>query len=334
MILRLTMGRLLMLSALAVAGCGAEGGQKPVGEAPAEQAGALLASITIQTGHTVEFRELPSGNFVVGENAAITEPSLLEGVTGRSLGDVYRALQPNAEVPAAIVAADGRLQALRAKAPPAAFAPPPEEKPATAPGLKFYNAGQQAWFKASVCGAANTVDCVQGGQWAWSGWHQADTISVAGMVGSEGSNASSLNVYGWNGTQYLEWSMAVPPGTWSNWRMFVASSPQWHRAFIGTTSNALVSLAVGAVNPTIVATQTAGNQFCLTGQGWNENTNATIYMDGNYHDSVVILSNGTVSEQCEIVNCNGSAGTPVTVTAVGWQVSMSASTTLTMYGCQ
>jgi hypothetical protein len=116
--------------------------------------------------------------------------------------------------------------------------------------------------------------------------------------------------------------------------VYVAATPHWQRAFIGTTPNALVSLAVAAVNPTIVATQTAVNQFCLTGQGWTNNVGGSIYMNGNFHDNFVVLSDGSISEQCETDACDGAAGTPVTVTAVGGTVNMSASTTLTMFGCR
>lgn len=148
-------GLLLVVSSAclaAAAGCGAASTDSPIGQAPPDKSGTLLASVTTQAGHTVDFRELESGSLAVSETCGIDETPVLKSLgAARSLVDIYRLVQPNAEAPQALVDAVGRLNALRAKAPPASLAPPPAAELVRGPVAHPETQAQQTWFKETYC---------------------------------------------------------------------------------------------------------------------------------------------------------------------------------------
>ncbi len=260
----------------------------------------LLSSITIETGHTVDFYELADGTPFVGESALEFQAPVLGGLSGaaRSLVAIHKALRPTSAVPAALVASDERFAASSAAvhAVVTDVAPPPADSPTTGAGPKLYNAGQQSWFKSTMCvdsGIRSNESCIQQLASANSGWIQGGVWSSQSMVGSEAAQAGTLNVYKWTGSQTLVLNVLVSPGTYY-WTLFPGGSGDngfnhqflWYMAqLINAGSGTLVSQAVQACGE--VNERSCGVN-CGGGQGCDTSTAAGCTIDGT--------TNGTCTE--------------------------------------
>jgi len=217
-------------------------------ESSALQKSTTLSSVETENGHAIVFRELSFGALLVTETFKTYQAPLLgPGDSGKSMVEIYRLVQPKGKVPDALVAAEDRLAALKAKPAPAQMLPPPQVTE-TGPGPKPYNAGEQAWFKQTYCrddiGALSLVYCLQGWNWAHIAWNVGAHFSYYALVGSEGDTAR-INAYYWNGSsQVLVASAAVPPGT--GYAGFIEYyQPFWAIASLdGAGANGQVSLAI------------------------------------------------------------------------------------------
>lgn len=221
----------------------------------------LLTSITIETGHTVDFYELADGTPFVGESGLEYQAPVLSGLPGsaRSLAAIHKALRPTSAVPAALVASDERFAASRtaARAVVNEVPPPPADAPTSGAGPKLYNAGQQTWFKNTNCvdtDIRSLESCIQQLASANSGWIKGGVWSSQSMVGSEAAQAGTLNVYKWTGSQTLVLNVLVNPGTYY-WTLFPGGSGDngfngtytWYMAqLVNAGANTLVSQAVQA----------------------------------------------------------------------------------------
>jgi hypothetical protein len=230
-------------SAVYVSGCGS--GTKadapvptvaPQGGTLKETGQKLLASVVIEPGHRVDFYELVDGQTVVGETGLAYQARVVDKVAGaKGLAGIHRAIRPTSEVPAALVAADEHYAASVRTVPAAKrdVPPPPADSPTTGAGPKFYNAGEQSWFKSTQCVDSgirslvwSAVDggCIQGYSWAHSGWILGGVVSSQSMVGSEAAQAGTLTVYKWvNGSAQQVLNVLVQPGTYY-WTLYPGGS--------------------------------------------------------------------------------------------------------------
>jgi|SRR5579864_4266136 len=214
--------------------------------APARQAPEpkLLASITPEPGHLIEFRELASGALSVIETAEVSHAPLLDSsVAGKSVTEIYRKLRPKEQVPAALAEAQKRLAAR--KPAPAAGKPPAEEPSGAGKGPKALNAGEQAWFKKTFCndvyGSLSLVNCIQGYEWVHSGTHESAIFQSQSLVGSEGVTAT-LDSFWWNGSAWtLLISYKVKPGTYYFGYVTDSTPFYWYVNLDGAGRNTMVS---------------------------------------------------------------------------------------------
>lgn len=254
----------LVPCAVVAAACGGTAGQTgaPASESTANQQSNLLASIAIEEGHSVEFRETAAGEVILIETGKVFQAPVIAkaNIHGKTLSQVYRMASPTGEIPAALAAKErlrSNVAAPAVQAPPPSLAAPPAIVTGSGAGPKLYNASEQTWFANNFChypgspACANStctlspVNCLQGWDWAHSGWIKGGGYNVQTLVGSEGSQTATFNVFGWNGSsQTLDWSHAAPPGTWWFYDYFVTQSWNWHHADLdGAGGNTQVSEA-------------------------------------------------------------------------------------------
>jgi hypothetical protein len=141
---------------------------------------------------------------------------------------VFKALRPETEVPAELLAADERIAAR--PLPARDGSPPPQTAPVMAPsGPKFYTAAEQLWFKNLFCNpftpgggsqfyeTTSIVECNQAyGPSLGTNWVQGEDFHTQHMLGSEAGQAATLQIFWWNGhSAQQELQTYVNPGTWT-----------------------------------------------------------------------------------------------------------------------
>jgi hypothetical protein len=210
----------------------------------------LVASITLDGGHRVDFLEPAPGMIVIAEVLEAGAKPRVTQKPGTSLADVYRSLRPGADVPPALLAAEARA----ATAPPLTTleAPPPRDpQAAVAPTT----VGEQQWFWATFCNNSYWR-CVQGPSWVWTQTPRpAASFDVIGMAGTEAYWPSAFTTYWWDcrsGSCY--WSALqtyqLNAGYYVTLRAWFNTCPQsaYFGASLGGTTSALYSLAMTYAN--------------------------------------------------------------------------------------
>jgi hypothetical protein len=220
----------------------------------AQDTGKLLASLTLEPDHRVDFFEVAPGLLSASESGRLGKhaPRVTAEMKQQSFVEIYRALAPAAEVPAALVEADARRVAVASTAAKDLSAPPEAAALAGAPSEHAAGArttGEQQWFRQVFC--PDATKCLQGWDWADSGWDTAAFWQTTAMVGSEGSRTAPFNGYYWKCDVFTCWwqpffSSSVTPGyyrqvTTNNDRNFYFKS-----TLTGAGGDTQVSLAVKA----------------------------------------------------------------------------------------
>jgi hypothetical protein len=163
-------------------------------DSPVASGTTLLAALTLEKDHTVQFFEAGPGETVTVESgiSGVHAPVLTAEMRGRSTSDLYRALTPpQTTVPAALVAADERAAALAQHVADEKLGP---VETARGAGPAFYDDGEQQSFRDNYCNGAQ--GCAQG--WDWATIKTNGKISNAyaiTFVGSEGHQNASFDVY-------------------------------------------------------------------------------------------------------------------------------------------
>jgi hypothetical protein len=210
------------------------------------QSGVLVASLTLEEGHEVRFYEAAPGLLSASESGRIDVhvPAIKEEMKGQSFVEIYRALAPSAAIPQALLDAESRR--VQARAEPR-FSVLPADVEGFGRGPSFYDSYQQAWFKSTFCNGASK--CVQGWDWADSGWDYADYWQTTSMVGSEGQSAAPFNGYYWKCSGSSCWWQPfftdyVSPGYWDQRTTSNSSNFYFKSNLSGAGGGTQVSLSV------------------------------------------------------------------------------------------
>jgi len=195
----------------AAAACGQAPGDAgiPPNEPAVAESAKLLASISLEEGHVVDFYRAEHGFVFASETgrSSGSAPRLAAPENdGKSFVQIYRALAPTSAVPGALLDAEAQQDAIVDK-----IAYPPADGVNHGRGPAFYTSGEQAWFKQTFCPGA--VKCLQFWDWIDSGWDYTTSWKSTALVGSEGPVPASH--------QALYWSCAGGPCRWVS---FFASS--------------------------------------------------------------------------------------------------------------
>jgi len=214
----------------------------PLGDA---QKAKVLASIEMENGHIVVFREFARGGLIVTETAKIFQTPLLgHAVFGKSMAEIHQLIRPKDKVPDSLIAADTQLSNLKSKPAPVRV-PAPSQVPGTGRGPRLYNAGEQDWFKQTFCHDSgdplSLLECIQGWDWITSGWQRGAIFATESFVGSEGVTAN-LRVYYWNGSSEVQLAAdSVAPGQYV-WHYINYYQPFWlHLDLAGAGDSTQVS---------------------------------------------------------------------------------------------
>jgi hypothetical protein len=251
--------------ALSGAGCVSGPDEGPTADQPAEEMMAkLVHSIDKGNGHTIEFYDLGDGQTGTKEQYVFGDTSLIDDLPrGKySLADMYRHVQPQGEVPQAIVSADARAAAFLANPQPhrdltarVAASSKETSQPPLDPSISTVQAPLAAncsadlfndrwsaqWFVDNFCQnwqydcngsgfprilhAENTVGSQSwaGGYWNWMYRQFEGDFNVAG----------SANIYrdGWGLAAAIRiWSGKVPPRNVLTWNIGGGLSNQTNHA--------------------------------------------------------------------------------------------------------
>jgi hypothetical protein len=227
---------ILWMVSFAALGCGAV--EAPAKEqatatvaatpAPVTHNGTVLASVTLEEGHVLQFVEFAPGmtGYVESGQNNLHQRVMTAQLEALSLPELYRHFAgPTASVPSTIVAAHERVQA-QPQGETAAPTVLPAQKTSGGEGPHFYNDGEQTWFRNTFCNGAQ--NCEQAWDWAvvTSHWSIGNGSGVA-MVGSECTTNATYSADYWScacvtpfcigGQQCLWglfWSAIVVPGHW------------------------------------------------------------------------------------------------------------------------
>ena len=218
-----------VVATLSIPGCAvdATSAAEPETKAPAAgaaapraaQAGTVLATLA-SGGHTFVFGRSVRGDIVVSESAPANEaPLLRDGVAGRAVTDVYRALSGGAEPPDELVrAASAASLGAAPSAPRAPEATPRHAENADLVILPFpvYTAGQLS-FESTYCSLKYMSDCDLSsgdinsslGQSIW-----ASNYFAYGMEDATSTGTAAVVGFYWNGSAWnLDWiSPTMYPG--------------------------------------------------------------------------------------------------------------------------
>jgi hypothetical protein len=230
-----------VLLSIGATGCSADAtsndGQPGAAAAPQALPSKVIASLELEGGRSVIFREVERGTVIVEEQGPIGQKPIVDAA-GKSIVDVYRELAKGAPAPASLLAAEAERVVLANTAPPAdaTSAPPATGTTRTAAAtIHPLLTGSDTWFQSTFCSSYFSSSCVFGNDadvtTAWDAvgqsGHNSFLQNVQAYAMNAGAYASVMGISKWTGAWTVQYTSNVAVGRYGSMYAWTPGASYW-----------------------------------------------------------------------------------------------------------